>query len=452
MTNSVLLDNYSKVDKAIFYSLLMCFTVFFLINLALGSGIFVSSLFLVGGLILISVNIGRIKKHIKFKSYLYVVITSALLVFLFCLESKYSIIAAMFGFTLGVVMYFELGLVVFYGGLIILGNVIGALLVPQVYSAFPADFWIRTGAIFVLTIIVAGILTKRSKEIIVFAEQQAFAAEENSNRVKEVAQRIAEVANDLAQESEQLSATTEETYASLEQVAGIANDSSQVIDGVAIKTQNIDRTSQNVSAVANAGRTTVESVAKLTNSLQSRIRETADIIEGLGQRSREIGHIITTINEVAAQTNLLALNAAIEAARAGEHGRGFAVVADEVRKLAEEVSLASADIATMITRIQEDAAGAVKETNANSEQVQETAHLATSAVGDLSGIIDQINGIGQEINSAAISMQQLAGGSQEIAAATEQQTAAIGEVSSMAERLNSLVQALNGLLKFDTQD
>lgn len=452
MTNSVLLDNYSKVDKAIFYSLLMCFTVFFLINLALGSGIFVSSLFLVGGLILISVNIGRIKKHIKFKSYLYVVITSALLVFLFCLESEYSIIAAMFGFTLGVVMYFELGLVVFYGGLIILGNVIGALLVPQVYSAFPADFWIRTGAIFVLTIIVAGILTKRSKEIIVFAEQQAFAAEENSNRVKEVAQRIAEVANDLAQESEQLSATTEETYASLEQVAGIANDSSQVIDGVAIKTQNIDRTSQNVSAVANAGRTTVESVAKLTNSLQSRIRETADIIEGLGQRSREIGHIITTINEVAAQTNLLALNAAIEAARAGEHGRGFAVVADEVRKLAEEVSLASADIATMITRIQEDAAGAVKEINANSEQVQETAHLATSAVGDLSGIIDQINGIGQEINSAAISMQQLAGGSQEIAAATEQQTAAIGEVSSMAERLNSLVQALNGLLKFDTQD
>lgn len=452
MTNSVLLDNYSKVDKAIFYSLLMCFTVFFLINLALGSGIFVSSLFLVGALILISVNIGRIKKHIKFKSYLYVVITSALLVFLFCLESEYSIIAAMFGFTLGVVMYFELGLVVFYGGLIILGNVIGALLVPQVYSAFPADFWIRTGAIFVLTIIVAGILTKRSKEIIVFAEQQAFAAEENSNRVKEVAQRIAEVANDLAQESEQLSATTEETYASLEQVAGIANDSSQVIDGVAIKTQNIDRTSQNVSAVANAGRTTVESVAKLTNSLQSRIRETADIIEGLGQRSREIGHIITTINEVAAQTNLLALNAAIEAARAGEHGRGFAVVADEVRKLAEEVSLASADIATMITRIQEDAAGAVKEINANSEQVQETAHLATSAVGDLSGIIDQINGIGQEINSAAISMQQLAGGSQEIAAATEQQTAAIGEVSSMAERLNSLVQALNGLLKFDTQD
>ncbi len=452
MTNSVLSDNYIKVDKAILFCLLLCYTVFFAVNLALGSGILISSAFLVGNLVLLLVNVGKMKKHAKFKSYIYVVLTSALLVFLFGLESNFSIIAAMFGFTLAVVMYFEFRLVLFYGGVILVGNTIGALLAPQVYSAFPVYFWIRTGGVFIFTIVAAGVLTKRSNEIIVFAEQQAITAEENSHRITDAAKRIATVADDLAQDSQQLSASTEETYASLEQVADITSDFSQVIDGVTEKTQTIDQTARNMSSMANAGRNTVESVAKLTSSLQSRIERTAGIMESLGQRSHEIGNIITTINQVADQTNLLALNAAIEAARAGEYGRGFAVVAAEVKSLAEEVSLASGNIATMITKIQEDAGEAVKETHANSEEVQRTAQMATSAVEDLTGIIDQINGIGQEINAAATSMQELAGGSQEIAAATEPQTAAIGEVSSMAERLSSLVQVLNDLLAFDAQD
>ena len=118
----------------------MCFTVFFLHKPRSGFWHFRKLAFLGRRFNSYSVNIGRIKKHIKFKSYLYVVITSALLVFLFCLESKYSIIAAMFGFTFGRCHVFWTWSCGFYGGLIILGNVIGALLVPQVYSAFPADF------------------------------------------------------------------------------------------------------------------------------------------------------------------------------------------------------------------------------------------------------------------------------------------------------------------------
>lgn len=360
--------------------------------------------------------------------------------------SIFSMIAAMFGFTLGVVLYFRLDLVLYYGAIIFLSNAVGAVLVPTAYNAQPVSFWIRTGMIFAISVFVAGLVAQRSRSVILFAQHQASEAQRNAERMMKVTEKVREVANTLSKDSEQLAAATAQTYAAVEQVATTASEFSAAIDNVNVKTQYIDSTSKEVSGVAAAGRDSVAFVAEQANLLQSSIEATVKIIEDLGARSREIGQIITTINDVSDQTNLLSLNATIEAARAGEYGKGFAVVADEVRKLAEEVSNASGEIAVMITKIQQDADLAVKEIQNNSRQVQETAKSASSAVESLSNILEKIGVITDDIDAVAASMQEIAGGSEEVAASTEQQSATVSEVSSMAEHLNQLAQQLNDLL------
>lgn len=450
MNDDVLLQHNQIVDKVIFYVLLFCFLVFIIIYSVLGISWTTTGVFVATSALLVLFRIGRWKRFIGFRAFAYVTIVAALLVFLFCSQKTYSIIAAMFGFTIGVVMYFRIDLVLFYGAITILFNAVAASLVPEAYVSFTPNFWLRTGLIFGLSISVAGFVTNRTRQVIVFAQKQATEASRSAQQIMTVAQKIREVAKTLSSDSEHLAAATEQTYAAIEQVATTAGEFSAAVELVNTKTQFIDQTSNDVSKVANNGRSSVEFVAEQVSLLRIRIEDTAKIIESLGTRSREIGQIITTINDVSDQTNLLSLNATIEAARAGEYGKGFAVVADEVRKLAEEVSKASGDIAAMINQVQQDAAKAVQEIKNNSIHVQETAKSALSAVEALSEIIEKIQAINTDINSVAASMQEIAGGSEEVAATTEQQSATIAEVSSMAEHLNQLAQQLNGLLKFGT--
>lgn len=446
MHNDFLSQHKQVVDKTILYALLLCFTVFFLTNLFYDANWLTAGAFLLAALIIILFNIGKLKQKAVFKSYVYVFITNILLVYMFCMKGQFSTIVAMIGFILGVVMYFSLDLVLFYGVTLLVSNVVGAFLVPSMYAAYPLEIWIRIGLVYICSVFVACILTTKLKKVMVYAQEQALAVQRNSEHINEVAKRVREIAHILSSESEQLAAATEETSAALEQVASTTSDFSAEIDTVNTKTQYIDETAKNMSNVANTGRTIVESVANQTNYLRTQIEKTAAMIEDLGKRSREINKIIITINDVSDQTNLLALNAAIEAARAGEYGTGFAVVAEEVRKLAEEVSKASGEIAAMITQVQNDAAEAVKETQNNSILVQEAAQSASDAVKGLTEIINKIEGISKEINSVALSMQTITVGSQEIAATTEEQSATISEISSMTERLNTLARELDNLL------
>ncbi|MGB4378668.1 MAG: methyl-accepting chemotaxis protein, partial [Limnochordia bacterium] len=446
LNNDVLSQHNHIVDRAVYLALLGCYIIFTIVNLVGKSGVLTIAAFLAAILVLLVVNTGKLKEFIRFKSFVYITSTAILQVFIFCQEGHFSMIAAMFGFTLGVVLYFRLDLVLYYGAIIFLSNAVGAVLVPTAYNAQPVSFWIRTGMIFAISVFVAGLVAQRSRSVILFAQHQASEAQRNAERMMKVTEKVREVANTLSKDSEQLAAATAQTYAAVEQVATTASEFSAAIDNVNVKTQYIDSTSKEVSGVAAAGRDSVAFVAEQANLLQSSIEATVKIIEDLGARSREIGQIITTINDVSDQTNLLSLNATIEAARAGEYGKGFAVVADEVRKLAEEVSNASGEIAVMITKIQQDADLAVKEIQNNSRQVQETAKSASSAVESLSNILEKIGVITDDIDAVAASMQEIAGGSEEVAATTEQQSATVSEVSSMAEHLNQLAQQLNDLL------
>ena len=154
-----------------------------------------------------------------------------------------------------------------------------------------------------------------------------------------------------------------------------------------------------------------------------KVGESADLIKTLGERSNQIGNIIGVIKDIADQTNLLALNAAIEAARAGEQGRGFAVVADEVRKLAERTTNATSEISGMIQSIQVEVGKAVLSTDYATQQVDVGVDLSTQAGGALLNIVGSVSGLHQMV-------QQIASATEEMSQVSDQMSR---DISTIAE-------------------
>jgi methyl-accepting chemotaxis protein len=161
------------------------------------------------------------------------------------------------------------------------------------------------------------------------------------------------------------------------------------------------------------------------NIIAERVTQTSRTIEALGARSEQIGDIVGTIEDIADQTNLLALNAAIEAARAGEQGRGFAVVADEVRALAERTTKATREIGEMIKAIQNETREAVKAMDEGVREVEKGAMSSQKSGQALEEILDRINEVSMQVN--------------QIATAAEEQTATTGEVTSNIQQITEVV-------------
>ncbi|MBW4054033.1 MAG: methyl-accepting chemotaxis protein [Proteobacteria bacterium] len=177
---------------------------------------------------------------------------------------------------------------------------------------------------------------------------------------------------------------------------------------------------------ANQGVVVVGQSIAVMNTIAERVQNAASTVDALGVRSEQIGTIIGTIEDIADQTNLLALNAAIEAARAGEQGRGFAVVADEVRALAERTTRATKEIGEMIKAIQKETKDAVTSMEQSVSQVEQGTSHASESGRSLQEILDIINDVTEQIS--------------QIATAAEEQTATTREISSNVMNLNDLAK------------
>jgi len=307
----------------------------------------------------------------------------------------------------------------------------------------------------------------------------------------QMAKNLRELIQKIQCATEQVAASSQELTASSEQSAQVANQIATSITGVAqgaseqmnaanettIVVEQIAASIQQIAANANQvavqsaqatekarnGDKAVEKAVMQMNQIETTVTTSAQVVSRLGERSKEIGQIIDTISDIAGQTNLLALNAAIEAARAGEQGRGFAVVADEVRKLAEQSQEAAKKIAELIEKIQGETDQAVVAMDNGTREVKtgtEVVYTAGIAFREITDLVTEISG---QIKNISAAMQQMAAGSQQIvdsvkkidtlgkkstdeaqsvSTAAEEQLASMEEIASSSQTLAKLAENL----------
>jgi len=222
------------------------------------------------------------------------------------------------------------------------------------------------------------------------------------------------------------------------QIAASAEEMSAAVGEVARQTTQVATSAEHSGKLAEHGRSVVQQTVAGMDQINTTVTASVESVAQLGARGDQIGRVISVINDIADQTNLLALNAAIEAARAGEHGRGFAVVADEVRKLAERTTRATEEIGGSIAAIQTDTQNAVQQMNQGQAQVQRGVALAATAGESMTEIAD---GAGQ------VSSMIMA-----ISAAAEEAGAGARESAEAAVKLSNKAEALTEkMAKFSTE-
>lgn len=329
---------------------------------------------------------------------------------------------------------------------------------------------------------VADFEVNRSDEI----GRLALGANEMKERLKNLLMNVARGSEVVAASSEELTANTEQASEAVKEATlntvklseGAEKQTETVealetlIDEMSIKMGELQMAAEDMSSAlteckykTGLGREKSDHAVAQIKQIEEKVQASADLVEGLGARSKEIGSIVETIVAIADQTNLLALNAAIEAARAGEHGRGFAVVADEVRKLAEQSQEAASTIGKLIGHIQADVEEAVRSIREGNESVGLGATSVMETGTAFEGIDEQIQRLSLDIansierigvvsgasNMIQVSMEEInnlshaaAEESESVSASAEEQSAAMSEMASASNRLSELAQELQG--------
>ncbi len=305
-----------------------------------------------------------------------------------------------------------------------------------------------------------------------------------TSSLREVISQSAQVSEQVAATSEELSAASEEVTASSEQISstviGVASSANIQAESIEKSTNSIDNMSNNMNYIsdnidkinistkntlnsAESGIADSKNAVEKINKLKISTKQTSEEINKLNDSSKEIEKIVVTISSIAEQTNLLALNAAIEAARAGDAGRGFSVVAEEVRKLAEQTSQSLSQISTLIWNIQTEIKNSVESMELNNVEVEESVQIVNESSNSFNKILNEINTVVSQIEEvtrltkeASLSTVEVkedfniinelsnktVNSVEEIVNSSEQQTAAMEEIASSAMDLATLATEL----------
>lgn len=237
--------------------------------------------------------------------------------------------------------------------------------------------------------------------------------------------QVSAAASQLHSTAEQIATAAEEVACQTVTVATASEEMSATSNDIAHNCSLASEISGRANQTATGGSQVVQETLEGMQNIAERVQESARTVESLGARSDQIGAIVGTIEDIADQTNLLALNAAIEAARAGEQGRGFAVVADEVRALADRTTRATKEIGEMIKAIQRETAGAVGSMENGVREVEKGMESSRKSGEALQQIVDAIGEVSMQVH--------------QIATAAEEQTAVTGEISSNIHQITDVV-------------
>ncbi|MFZ1289993.1 MAG: methyl-accepting chemotaxis protein [Melioribacteraceae bacterium] len=245
------------------------------------------------------------------------------------------------------------------------------------------------------------------------------------NHLNEAVHSTINASTQIAAAIEQMAAASEEQSRQTNDITSAVDEMIKTVTETTKNTSSAAESARNAGQMAEEGSSVVQQSVEAMAQIAKIVSQASSKVVSLGKDSDKIGEIIKVIDEIADQTNLLALNAAIEAARAGEHGRGFAVVADEVRKLAERTSKSTEEIASMVQQIQTATFTVVKSINDGNKEVESGISLAESAGKAILDIVNTTNNVVDEIN--------------QVATASEEQSLTSGQIAKNIEAVNNVI-------------